>query len=184
MYFRDEATIVSGIKPLIKATASGYCVNIFLLQVACIIACDKTVKANNGKSLEFRQARLQTSEKEDNENSVALSRFEIPKRRHCTTGFPPCCGSSRLKPRLARNFCKQGSVALLDPMIQGFVRKRFLLSASPPPLSYFGSRPNFARAKYRSGSVPWSFLASQPHGNACYAGYSYADFTFSVINCR
>ena len=70
----------------------------------CIIACDKT---NNGKSLEFRQVRLQTSEKENNENNVAPSRFEIPKHRHCTTGFPPYCRSSQLKPRLARNFCKQ-----------------------------------------------------------------------------
>ena len=67
-------------------------------------ACDKT---NNGKSLEFRQARLQTSEKENNENSVALSRLEIPKHRHCTAGFPPYCRSSRLKHHSARNFCKQ-----------------------------------------------------------------------------
>ena len=36
----------------------------------CVIACDKT---NNGKSLEFGQERLQTSENENNENSVALS---------------------------------------------------------------------------------------------------------------
>ena len=34
-----------------------------------------------------------------------------------------------------------------------------------------GSRPNFARAKHRSGSVPWSFFAPQSHENACYAGY-------------
>ena len=54
--------------------------------------------------------------------------------------------------------------------IQKFVRKRFLPSPPLPPLSYFGSRPNFALAKYRSGSVPWSFFAPQPHGNACYAG--------------
>ena len=33
---------------------------------------------------------------------------------------------------------------------------------NPPPLSYFGSRPNFARAKYCSGSVPWSVFAPQP----------------------
>ena len=36
----------------------------------CVIACDKT---NNEKSLEFRQETLQTSDKENNENSVALS---------------------------------------------------------------------------------------------------------------
>ena len=86
--------------------------------VACIITCAKT---NNGKSLEFRRARLQTSEKENNENSVALqtsekennensvalSCFEILKHWHCSTGFPPYCQSSRLKPRSARNFCKQ-----------------------------------------------------------------------------
>ena len=36
----------------------------------CVIACDGT---NNGKSLEFRQERFQTSEKENNENSVTLS---------------------------------------------------------------------------------------------------------------
>ena len=82
--------------------------------VVCIHGpCDKT---NNGKSLEFRHARLQISEKENHENSVALSRFEIPKRWHCTTGFPPCCRSSRLK-RSARNFGKHASVALLDSMI-------------------------------------------------------------------
>ena len=63
------------------------------------------------------------------------------------------------------------SVRWLVFKIQGFVRKRFLSSPPPPPLSYFGSRPNFARAKYRSGSVPWSFFATQPHRNACYAGY-------------
>ena len=71
--------------------------------------CDKT---NKRKSLEFRQARLQTSEKENNQNSVALPRFKIPKRRHCTTGFPPYCQSSRLKPRWARNFCKQACPSL------------------------------------------------------------------------
>ena len=42
-----------------------------------------------------------------------------------------------------------------------------------------GARLNFqgnsAWAKYRSGSVPWSFFAPQPHGNACYAGYSQGD---------
>ena len=36
----------------------------------CVIACDNT---NNGKSLEFRQETLQTSDNENNENSVALS---------------------------------------------------------------------------------------------------------------
>ena len=43
----------------------------------------------------------------NNENSVELSRFEIPKHRHCTTGFPPYCWSSQLKPHSVRNFCKQ-----------------------------------------------------------------------------
>ena len=33
-----------------------------------------------------------------------------------------------------------------------------------------GSRSNFARAKYHSGSVPWSFFAPQSYGKACYAG--------------
>ena len=109
---------------------------------------------------------------------------------------PLYCRSSRLKPPSARNVCKQAcpfwsydrhmsiiNVALVQPLtssvrwrmevfkIQGFVRKRFLPSPPPPPLSYFGSRPNFARAKYRSGFVPWSFFAPQPHGNTCYVGY-------------
>ena len=39
-------------------------------------------------------------------------------------------------------------------------------------ITAFGSSPNFARAKYRSGSVPWSFFAPQIHGNVCYAGCS------------
>ena len=37
--------------------------------VACVIVCGET---NNGKSLELRQETLQTSDKENNENSVAL----------------------------------------------------------------------------------------------------------------
>ena len=34
--------------------------------------------------------------------------------------------------------------------IQGFICKRLLPSPPPPPLSYFGPRPNFTWAKYRS----------------------------------
>ena len=53
---------------------------------------------------------------------------------------------------------------------EGFVCKRFVLSPSPPPLSFFG--PRFvSRAVITENPFPRSFIAPKPNGNACYAGY-------------
>ena len=76
-------------------------------------------------------------------------------------GLPGRDGLNGLPPRDGRDGAK-GDMGLTGP-------------PGSPPLSYFGSRPNFARAKYLSGSVPSSFFAPQPHGIACYAGYTDAD---------
>ena len=105
------------------------------------------------------------------------------------------CQSSQLKPHSARNFCKQTCPSLsYDQHVSTMFdwsshsrasfagERRFSksrgLSASVsflplhhPLLLILGSHPNFARAKYHSGSIPWSFFALQPHRNACYAGY-------------
>ena len=62
----------------------------------------------------------------------------------------------------------------LAPILRGqnTVPAPFLgLSLLPNPMETLAC-PNFAQAKYHFGSVPWSFFAPQPHGNACYAGYS------------
>ena len=87
-----------------------------------------------------------------------------------TTGFPPFCRSSRLKPCSAINFCKQATVARANG---GFQNPGVCPQAFPSFLS--------PTVKYRSGSVPWSSFAPQPHGNACFAGYCQSEFQYSIV---
>ena len=106
--------------------------------------------------MEFRQARLQTCEKETNENSVALSRFEILKRWHCTTGFPPYCQSSRLKPRSARNFCKQTC-----PSLSYDQHVSIMFDWSSHSQAPFAGEWRFSKSRGLSASV--SFPPPPPH---------------------
>ena len=66
--------------------------------------------------------------------------------------------------------------------VEQFVCKRFL--PSPPPLSFFGSRFISSSVKTEN-SLPRSFFAPKPNGNACYAGYAQSDHsnTLHASNC-
>ena len=55
--------------------------------------------------------------------------------------------------------------------IQGFVCKRFLPSPLPPPSFLFLVLAPFSTQTKHRKSHSWSFFASKPHRNACYAGY-------------
>ena len=65
----------------------------------------------------------------------------------------------------------------------GFQNRGVCLQAFPsfpspsPPLSFFGSS-FISRAAKTENPVPRFFLAPKPNGNACYAGYDHACFTY------
>ena len=95
------------------------------------------------------------SKKENNKNSVALSRFEIPKRPHCTIGFPPYCWSSRLKPRSARNFCKRAC-----PSWSYDRHMSIMFDWSSHSQAPFAGKRRFSKSRGLSGSV---FFLPLPH---------------------
>ena len=119
-----------------------------------------------------------------------MSRFEIPMRRHCTSGFPPYCRSSRLKTCPARNVCKQACPSwsydrhmsiMFDSSSYSWApfagERRFSKSRGlsarvsflplPHPLFLILALAPISRGQ---NTVPWSFFVPQPHGNAYYAG--------------